>query len=279
MKELDGPLVSIIMPVYNGERYIEAAIRSVLEQTYRNLELLIINDGSNDGTEKIVLVYSGRDRRIRYFSQANRGVSSARNFGLKNMRGSYFAFLDCDDMLPRESIDIRIRRFRKDETLMFCDGRVVVFDHDPLVEKRSWMPSFTGVPFKRLCRLSESCFFGPTWLIKRDASLNYMFDEDLTHAEDLFFFMTIAQYGRYDYVQNTILNYRSSDNSAMSNLTGLANGYFSLYDKMLSAFPTSTTSWDRLWLWLRIRRIMILSFLSKGHWLNAFRILIGRSVK
>ena len=101
---MNNEMVSIIMPVYNGERYIGTSIESVLSQTYLNWELLIINDNSNDKTKQIVKGYQKKDSRIKIYNlKTNNGVANARNIGIENSRGKYIAFLDSDDIwLPKK---------------------------------------------------------------------------------------------------------------------------------------------------------------------------------
>ncbi len=94
----DNPLVSIIVPVYNVEPYLDEALESVIHQTYHNLEVLVIDDGSTDGSGTICDDFARRDERIRVIHQDNRGISSARNVGLDQMRGDVVAFLDPDDV-------------------------------------------------------------------------------------------------------------------------------------------------------------------------------------
>ncbi len=89
------PFVTVVMPVFNVERYLAIAIRSVLRQTYRHFELLIIDDGSTD--DSVLIAQSFRDPRIRIIQQENRGLAGARNTGIRNARGEYVAFLDSDD--------------------------------------------------------------------------------------------------------------------------------------------------------------------------------------
>ncbi len=102
-------LVSIIMPAYNAEKYIEEAIESVLKQTYRNWELIIVNDCSIDATEQIVKKYQEQDQRIRLCSLIkNKGVANARNTAIKNAVGRYLAFLDSDDMWLPEKLEKQI---------------------------------------------------------------------------------------------------------------------------------------------------------------------------
>ncbi len=90
-------LVSVITPVYNGERFVGQTIESVLAQTYPHWEMLIVNDGSSDNSETIVCRYANQDPRIRYFYQSNKGSASARNHGLLEAKGRYIVFLDADD--------------------------------------------------------------------------------------------------------------------------------------------------------------------------------------
>ncbi|MBA7530747.1 UDP-Glc:alpha-D-GlcNAc-diphosphoundecaprenol beta-1,3-glucosyltransferase WfgD [subsurface metagenome] len=108
MKEINintkQPLISVVMPTYNHGRFIGDAINSVLNQTYRNLELIIIDNFSEDNTEKIVTSY--KDDRIKYLKFKNNGViASSRNYGIKHSRGEYIAFLDSDDVWLPEKLE------------------------------------------------------------------------------------------------------------------------------------------------------------------------------
>lgn len=96
--EKNKGLISIIMPVYNSEKYVSEAIESVRNQSYKNWELLIVNDGSTDNTSKIVDSYAKKDFRIRVFHKENEGVSMARNFALEQVSGKYITFIDSDDV-------------------------------------------------------------------------------------------------------------------------------------------------------------------------------------
>jgi len=93
---MQTPIVSVIMPVFNVEEYVAQAITSVLDQSFKNFELLIIDDGSTDSSIDICRVFE--DRRIRIFKQKNRGLAGARNSGIRNAKGRYLAFLDSDDL-------------------------------------------------------------------------------------------------------------------------------------------------------------------------------------
>lgn len=118
-KENFNPMVSIIMPVYNGSNYLKYAIDSALNQTYKNIEIIVVNDGSNDDgkTEAIAKSYG---KKIRYLSKQNGGVSSALNEGIRNMKGEYFAWLSHDDIYYENHIEKNV------EFLRYCDGQDII---------------------------------------------------------------------------------------------------------------------------------------------------------
>lgn len=97
-------LVSVIVPVYNTAPYLERCVRSVLTQTWKHLELILIDDGSTDGSGAMCDTYACEDPRVRVFHKSNGGVSSARNLGLQNIKGEWFLFLDSDDSLDRDTL-------------------------------------------------------------------------------------------------------------------------------------------------------------------------------
>ncbi len=107
---MSKPLVSIIIPVYNGENYLTEAIESALNQTYKNIEIIVINDGSTDSTEEICLQYGNK---IRYFYKENGGVSSALNLGISKMKGVYFSWLSHDDLYIKEKVSIQIQKLEE----------------------------------------------------------------------------------------------------------------------------------------------------------------------
>ena len=104
-----NPLVSIVIPVYNGANYVSEAIESALKQTYKNIEVIVVNDGSTDNTEKIVKKYGDK---IRYFYKENGGVASALNLGIKNMKGEYFSWLSHDDIYYPNKIERQIEELK-----------------------------------------------------------------------------------------------------------------------------------------------------------------------
>lgn len=99
------PQISVIVPVYNAERYLHRCVDSILSQTFSNFELLLINDGSKDSSGAICDEYAAKDPRVRVFHKENGGVSSARNLGLDNACGEWIAFVDSDDWISENYLE------------------------------------------------------------------------------------------------------------------------------------------------------------------------------
>lgn len=99
------PIVSIILPVYNTEKYIRTCLDSVLEQSYKNIEIILINDGSEDMSGNICDEYAKKDKRIKVIHKQNEGVSTTRNIGIKNATGTYICFADSDDILQNDYVE------------------------------------------------------------------------------------------------------------------------------------------------------------------------------
>ena len=114
------PLISAIIPVYNGEKYLAEAIESVLAQSYRPLELIIVDDGSTDGSATIARSY----KEAHYICQSNMGVAAARNTGLASAGGEFIAFLDADDMWHPQKIQIQIEYLQKHPSIMYTLSKI-----------------------------------------------------------------------------------------------------------------------------------------------------------
>ena len=102
------PLISVVIPAYNAELFLDETLESVLSQTYENWECIIVNDGSTDSTESVAKKWCEKDSRFRLTNKENGGLSSARNWGIKESKAEYIAFLDADDILTPDSLEVRI---------------------------------------------------------------------------------------------------------------------------------------------------------------------------
>jgi len=135
------PLVSVIIPVYNGEKYLGAAIESILEQTYRPIEIMVVDDGSTDGSAGIAKGFSDH---VQYLYQSNRGCPAARNTGIKAARGSCYAFLDADDLWTKHKLTRQMIVLESDPGLHIVFGHVRHFystDIDEVTKQKIQCPA------------------------------------------------------------------------------------------------------------------------------------------
>lgn len=187
---MKNPLVSIIIPVYNGSDYLKESIESALAQTYDNLEIIVVNDGSNDQgrTEEIALSYG---KQITYYSKGNGGVSSALNTGIKLMKGEYFSWLSHDDLYYPEKISEQIQLLNKvinSKVIINCNYDVV--DESGNLLKSSMRRNKAqnnkydaNEAFEML--FSGGNFNGCALLIPKKAIIDgKFFDEDLAFIQD-----------------------------------------------------------------------------------------------
>lgn len=193
------PLVSIIIPVYNGEKYMREAIDSALNQTYKNVEVIVVNDGSSDKTDQIARSYGDK---IRYFSKENGGVSTALNLGLKEMRGEYFSWLSHDDVYTKEKVACQIdaaNAFNDSDAIIYC-GTVHIDENSNqisrITKKNPYLPNEVTEWDKVLENLfCKGSLGGCALLIPKKifTEFSLSFNESLRFAQDallwyLFFF-------------------------------------------------------------------------------------------
>jgi glycosyltransferase involved in cell wall biosynthesis len=129
---MKSPLISCIVPVYNGERYLGETLDSILAQTHSPVEVIVVNDGSTDGTASVAARYGDR---IRYLQQLNAGPATARNLGLAAAQGEFIAFLDADDLWHVEKLERQMARFHACPELGYCLAHVQNFWVPELIEE------------------------------------------------------------------------------------------------------------------------------------------------
>lgn len=254
------PAVSVIMPVYNGARFLPEAINSLLWQTCTDWELLIVDDGSTDATRMVV---SGQqDLRIRYFHQQNAGVAAARNLGLQQVRGRYFCFLDADDVLPGNSLESRLQYMEAHPGADVLDSAVAVRDAQLTQTLRQYQPSYQGLWWPELIRLKGNCFFGINCFFRNNFTVLPQ-PVGVSHGEDLLFYLHNAWRHRlvYHSIQEVCYVYRRHGITAMSNLDGLAHGYRQVFESVQQIPGIQRRQLLRLR--MRIARILFLSFLNE----------------
>ena len=186
-----NPKVSIIIPVYNGANFLREAIETALAQTYKNIEIIVINDGSNDNgaTEKIAQEYSNQ---IKYYLKENGGVSSALNYGIKMMDGDYFAWLSHDDLYTPERIEHAVDVLKsndsiKEELIVYSDGVFVKEDRSVIKSFKKYFEKetiYSGVE-AAVVSAQKGTLYGCSLLIPRSAFQKVgLFDENLRYSQD-----------------------------------------------------------------------------------------------
>lgn len=260
MDRSDRPLVSIICSVHNAGRFLDEAVRSVRAQDHADWELLIGCDGCTDDSAAIAHAHAAEDPRVRAFELPKRGLSATRNHLLAASVGGFICMFDGDDVMPRRSVSSRLHVLLSDPAVCFADGAVEYKNADLSRTTGFYHPMYRGEPLQLLLRQDKRCFFGNTWMIRRLPGVRYHFDEELTHGEDLFFYISIAQGRTYDHTDEVVLHYRRSGNSLMNDLRGLENGYAILYRKIIALHSTGIVG--RWSLKLRFIRYMALGYLK-----------------
>ena len=189
-----NPLVSIIIPVYNGSNYLAEAIDSALAQTYKNIEIIVINDGSKDNgaTEKVALSYG---EKIRYITKPNGGVSSALNIGIKEMKGEYFSWLSHDDLYKPEKIKHEVSLIKTKKDIVLCSGSLMDADGKPIKHYTKTVDK--TVNGRELFKLSLHGYAlnGLGFLIPRVVFDTVgLFDEEMRYLQDLDMWLRMMWY-------------------------------------------------------------------------------------
>lgn len=162
---MEKPLVSVITPMYNGEKYLAEMIDSVINQTYDNWELVIVDDCSTDDSCKIVQEYIKRDNRIKLIKQKkNAGPAEARRVSIRNAKGKYIAFLDCDDIWMPEKLEKQIGYMESNGIAVTCTSYQIVSEDCKMVHKEFIVPS--KIDYKML--LKQNYFSCDTVVINKE---------------------------------------------------------------------------------------------------------------
>lgn len=217
-------LISIILPIYNGEQYLRDCLESILKQKYHNFEVILVNDGSIDSSEAICRQYVNRDDRFRYVQKEHGGASSARNYGLELVKGEYVTFIDADDWveenylellhqsLKENNADISVSTYKKfdvDTNLFYLHAFQInesnqVFTQKELVEK-----------LPQLERITESFEIIGGKLVKKSLLLGIQFNERTQLSENMeFWFKLYLLSNRIAFVNKEIYNFRLQDSEA-----------------------------------------------------------------
>lgn len=208
------PNISVIVPVYNTEKYLHRCIDSILAQTFSDFELLLIDDGSKDNSGTICDEYAAKDSRVRVFHKENGGVSSARNMGLDNARGEWVTFVDSDDWVELDCLEVCFCAIQKHIGIdiirygyyreMGLDNRMYVSNCDILVSGSSKMLELSN----------KYCYWGFLWNTFFHKSIigDIRFDEELCWCEDHIFTYNCMSKSKLMYIlSKSLYHYRVTD--------------------------------------------------------------------
>ena len=207
-------LVSIIMPAYNSAATISESIVSALSQSHRDLERVIVDDGSTDDTADICRRHAVQDNRVRLISQANRGVSAARNTGIKAAQGEYVAFLDADDLWDKEKIEQQMVSVRTHPGTIVLTG-MIRFSGDG--EARRFLTTTNPPPFldqgryaRQILNLQnhEMGSFGTALVPRHCLNESFLFDERLRTSEDWDLWLRLAFRYPFENINKPLRLYR-----------------------------------------------------------------------
>ncbi|UYZ34253.1 glycosyltransferase [Clostridium beijerinckii] len=205
---MSEPLVSIIIPVYNGENYLKEAINSALAQSYKNVEVIVVNDGSRDNgaTEKIALSYG---EKIRYLYKENGGVATALNLGIKNMKGEYFSWLSHDDIYYSNKIEKNIKALYESGNMT----AIVQSDYDLLEVESNYITHVSHSEIYPIKQLTNSVFpvlqgliHGCSLLIhKSHFNRIGIFSESLITTQDYDLWFRMMRYEKTIYIPEPLI--------------------------------------------------------------------------
>jgi glycosyltransferase involved in cell wall biosynthesis len=202
---MKNPLISVIMPAYNAAKFIDEAIQSVLQQTYKNWELLILDDGSIDATALHIKKYDS-DLRIKYQKQENQGLASARNRGLEISSGEYIAFLDADDLFFSTKLETCLNAFSSGIDIVYSamelideEGKLIkIFESGKELSKENFLAEMF---FRNLVIPS-------TVMAKRDCFEKERFVEGMRISEEYDLFLRWAHQFTFKYIPIPLIKYR-----------------------------------------------------------------------
>lgn len=223
-------LISIVIPIYNAEKYLEECLNSIKNQTYKNFEVIMVNDGSKDNSETICKSFLKSDSRFRYFTKENGGVSSARNLGLDNVEGDYITFIDSDDWVDENYLDLLITTVKKNHSDIVVSSYKQFNNIDIFYLRAYSLQEKYLLNFERMNRddfltifpklmSTNVCFNNAVAKLFRKELVNDLrFDTSIKYGEDLdFYFRLYLNVDSISYVDEPTYIYRSHGDSTTSN--------------------------------------------------------------
>jgi glycosyltransferase involved in cell wall biosynthesis len=234
------PLVSVVIPAYNCAQYIAQAIQSLLDQSFTNLEIIIVNDGSPD-TPALEAALRPFESRILYLKQASKGPASARNTGIRRAQGKYVAFLDGDDYWAPEHLAMQIRMLEQEPglELAYCDC-VLIKDEKAYTHAFRLQPQAARVSLESLLS-EESAISTSSTVVSRAAIVSAgLFDESFVRCEDFDMWLRLAYRGvRMNFHSDAPVYHRMNSAGLSANRTAMIQDLIRVYQKSVSTMDLS----------------------------------------
>ena len=217
---MQDPLISLIVPVYRAERYFETCVRSMMEQEYRNLEIILIDDGSPDGCPQMCDAFAREDARVRVIHQENAGVSAARNAGLDVAAGEWIGFVDSDDVIHASMVKCLYEMAERNGSEITSCRAVSFSSGNPVTRPTQWQ----GEASLHGERAAKDALLGKMplslWLSLYHSSLfqqHAIRFPPISYGEDLFVVVWLLRYaGKVTFTQTPLYGYRQHEESAMA---------------------------------------------------------------
>lgn len=245
---MNDVLISVVMPVYNVEKYVAESIRSVLAQSYKNFELIIVDDGGQDSSVDICRSFD--DDRITIISQKNRGLAGARNSGIVAAKGDYIAFLDSDDLWHKDKLSLHKIHFDSNKRIgvSYSGSRFIDENSDAL--KQAQTPRLYNVTADHIFKRNP-IGNGSSPVIRRD-TLNQIafrhpndtkrvcfFDESFRQSEDIELWVRIALTSPYKFegIEGLLTRYRIISGGLSANVVAQYESWNRMFDKVEKRFP------------------------------------------
>jgi glycosyltransferase involved in cell wall biosynthesis len=228
-------LVSVVIATYNMAAYLPLAVRSALEQTYQDVEVLIVDDGSTDGTRGIVGPLL-EDRRVKYLYQENKGQAAAKNHGIREARGEYIAFLDADDVWVREKLEQQIPLFLRSPAVGVVYSKLAFINEAGEETGISDYELFRGRVSGPLL-ISNFVGFGTSVVRRRCFERLGIFDESMKMGIDYDLWLRFSTEFEFDYVDRPLLRYRVWSGQMSNNCRGRYLSGIATMRRFLQKFP------------------------------------------